>query len=454
VGPAACPGVVQRRQLLRGADDLRIRQPLSVRGLHRSGDVSAAHPASVRCACEHSWKRGEHRLLPACGDGSVMAIGHSKLRIASVLPVVCLASWAGACCSSNGSTDGGVQETRVEDGAGPEAGIEEAGPPEDAVQDAVDIAAELPADGADIQAAPACGLLGVGCPAGFECTAQTVHAIGNGIDAWCYSAAEESVFVPAGPAWLGCNTDKSELCFSWSSWPKQAKFNPHAFAIMQFPVTIAEYQTCFDAGFPGCDAATGPGTVLDARNWTTPDNAVVVSWLQARAYCEWTAERLNAAWRLCSEIEWDKAMHGGCETLGGQAATDDVYCAQEGRLWPWGNAQPSCDLMFIGGVCPGPPNPFVEPDPVGTRRGSASAYGAMDALNFDPNWVQDCVVEQQSKLPPDGSADESSCKGQPDAETARIVRGPGGHYYFPSAFGRTWKRASDQAGTIRCCRDM
>jgi formylglycine-generating enzyme required for sulfatase activity len=414
----------------------------------------AEYGAPAALVLTRRWKRRGRRLPPACGDESVMGIGRATLGFALISAFVSVACWGGGCNASNGAADSVVPETQVEAGAGPEAGIEEAGSHEDAAQDAVDIATDLSADGADIQAAPACGLLGVGCPSGFECTAQTVHAIANGIDAWCYSAAEEAVFVPAGPAWLGCNRAKSELCGGWSSWPLQARFNPDAFAIRQFPVTIAEYQDCFDAGFPGCDAATGPGTFLAAKNWTTPDNAVVVSWLQARAYCEWTAERLDAPWRLCSEVEWDKAMHGGCETLGAEAIADEGYCALEGRLWPWGNAQPLCDLMFDGALCPGPPNPFVEPDPVGTRRGSASAYGAMDALNFEPNWVQDCVVEWMSEVPADGSPDESSCKGRQPSETTRRVRGAGGAYYFPSAFGRRWERASDQAGTIRCCRDM
>ncbi|MCG3173611.1 MAG: Serine/threonine-protein kinase pkn1 [Myxococcota bacterium] len=99
-----------------------------------------------------------------------------------------------------------------------------------------------------------------------------------------------------------------------------------AFYIDWHEVTVDEYRACVDAG-----RCTKPGDVSSNRacNWGSeregshPVNCV--DWEQARKYCEWRGKRLPA------EAEWEKAARG-----------------TDGRLYPWGEQPPSCDLVVWG----------------------------------------------------------------------------------------------------------
>ncbi len=93
-------------------------------------------------------------------------------------------------------------------------------------------------------------------------------------------------------------------------------------------VTVAQYRRCVDTGAcaaPISGQACGPS---DFCNWGVkgrdrhPVNGV--TWLQARAYCTWAGKRLP------TESEWEKAARG-----------------TDGRLYPWGNEQPSCERVVM-----------------------------------------------------------------------------------------------------------
>ncbi len=112
------------------------------------------------------------------------------------------------------------------------------------------------------------------------------------------------------------------------------------YAIDLFEVTVAQYAACVDAG--GCTVPqmvwSGNSAHRRLYNWTSQDDRSNhpingVSWLQAKAYCEWLGKRLP------TEAEWERAARGGCGQL------DPAKCLAEARNFPWGNEPPDCSRV-------------------------------------------------------------------------------------------------------------
>jgi formylglycine-generating enzyme required for sulfatase activity len=82
-------------------------------------------------------------------------------------------------------------------------------------------------------------------------------------------------------------------------------------------VTVAAYAACVEAG--ACALPKQAGSVL---NYPTKRDHPVndVSWPKARAYCRWAGKDLP------TEAQWEWAATGG-----------------DGRKWPWGDEEPTCE---------------------------------------------------------------------------------------------------------------
>jgi len=167
------------------------------------------------------------------------------------------------------------------------------------------------------------------------------------------------------------------------------------FCIDKTEVTVAAYSKCVAAGH--CERA--PLTVNaswigddEARLWSQfcngdradranhPINCV--DWNAASAYCRWIGARLP------SDAEWDRAARG-----------------DDGRTYPWGNAEPSPKLLnACGGECvalsnriggPGLTALYAGDDgapataPVGSYPAGASPYGVLDLMGNVEEWVED-----------------------------------------------------------------
>jgi formylglycine-generating enzyme required for sulfatase activity len=133
-----------------------------------------------------------------------------------------------------------------------------------------------------------------------------------------------------------------------------------AFHIDATEVTQAAYGKCVDAGTcaaPTCKKGRDAGWDPVARSRYP---VVCVDWSEARAFCAFVGKRLP------TEAEWEKAARGA-----------------EGAIYPWGNAEPTCELANYADCDKG------GPEPVGSYPKNRSPYGALDMAGNVWEWVAD-----------------------------------------------------------------
>jgi len=166
------------------------------------------------------------------------------------------------------------------------------------------------------------------------------------------------VYVPAGEFVMGSASTDPEA--------DDDERPPHtvyldAYWIGQTEVTNAQYAQCEQAGLCRPPARTGSSTrgyyYGNARYDHYP--VISVSWSDAETYCRW------AGGRLPTEAEWEKAARG-----------------TDGRVYPWGNALTTSDLLNFddsGG----------DTTAVGSYPAGASPYGTLDMAGNVWEWVAD-----------------------------------------------------------------
>lgn len=189
-------------------------------------------------------------------------------------------------------------------------------------------------------------------------------------------ALPEMVEIPAGEFLMGMDyPDNDESIEDYTNEEPQKLIFVSAFAIDRYEVTVAQYRACVDANRCTPPVETYERLFPD-QNWGGPgrDHHPVnsVTWDQAHAYCEWAGKRLP------TEAEFEKAARG-----------------TDGRTYPWGTAEPSCDLAVIK---LGLPNFYSEKlygcgekttAPVGSKPEGASPYGVQDMAGNVSEWTSD-----------------------------------------------------------------
>ena len=155
------------------------------------------------------------------------------------------------------------------------------------------------------------------------------------------------VYVPEGEFLMGSADSDPDAT---SAEKPQHTVYLDAFWIDQTEVTSAMYSKCVASGKckpPWCRA--GPEFAQDP--------AGCLDWFNAKAYCEWVGRRLP------TEAEWEKAARG-----------------TDGRLYPWGNEPPTCEVAMMndgsGYACGETDGTAVAH--VGSRPKGASPCGALD----------------------------------------------------------------------------
>ena len=124
------------------------------------------------------------------------------------------------------------------------------------------------------------------------------------------------------------------------------------------------YATCVGAAAcspPHLTSAASPGGLGRRSYFTNPKFAnhpvTDIDWNQARDYCRWVGRRLP------TEAEWEKAARG-----------------VDGRKYPWGKPNPTCDVANHG-ACGG------ETVEVTWGDLGASPYGALNMSGNVREWV-------------------------------------------------------------------
>jgi formylglycine-generating enzyme required for sulfatase activity len=195
------------------------------------------------------------------------------------------------------------------------------------------------------------------------------------------------VYVPPGTFWMGCSVSHSE-----NECPSHEVYLD-GFYIDTTEVTAGAYKACVDTGSCAYEGSTTDET--RTYNNGKDDHPINhVSYSDAQTYCEWLGKRLP------TEAEWEKAAGG-----------------TDGRKYPWGNEEPTCDLAWFS-------NCLGDTQSVGSLSAGASPYGAMDMAGNVYEWTVDWYSsDYYEQTPAEGWVNPEG----PVSGNSRVLRG--GSFY-------------------------
>ncbi len=267
------------------------------------------------------------------------------------------------------------------------------------------------------------------------CGGRCGHCVG-GNSCWngtcgCEPHCPAMVFVDAGPFWMGCHDASVGWCEP-TEYPYH-EVNVPAFFIDVFEVTVAQYRECVVAA-----VCSEPGSPPAEANWGVPGKdqhpVWALSWVQADQYCSWAGKR------LCTEAEWEKAARG-----------------TDGRFYPWGNRDPSCELAVMAvesaGVVLSDGCGTGSTFEVGSLPAGQSPYGVMDMAGNVNEHVEDGFHDTYLGAPSDGSAWEpgpASVNGTVRVYRGGDIRDVGAGVSVPMRYG-AYENLPCAAGA-RCCK--
>lgn len=237
---------------------------------------------------------------------------------------------------------------------------------------------------------------------------------------------------PDGTPMLACDAGPDEMsCVPGGAFIRGADEGPdnarpqaeiwlQTFWIDHNEVTYAQYKACEKAG--ECPKS-GP-QYLDFDRPQQPFNGG--SWFDARAYCEAQGKRLP------TESEWEKAARG-----------------TDGRSYPWGEDEPTCELAIIktaelGRGC-GVLKKGKKPETgrvweIGSR--APTQYGLFDMAGNSFEWVNDWYSSSYAECGDAcfGVNPRGPCEGEDECTTHKhkVVRG--GSWYWGADRALTYFR--------------
>ncbi len=239
-----------------------------------------------------------------------------------------------------------------------------------------------------------------------------------------------SLFVRGSPS----SSDSAQM-FPANEQPQQEIFID-SFFIDKLEVTVAQYKACVDQGNcePYPEDQQEEGCNWPANRDTHPMNCV--TWREASAYCE----SLDGG-RLPTEAQWEKAARG-----------------TDGRLYPWGGAQATCEMAVINlsgdQTSQSPPEQggdrsvwgcgTMSTMEVGGRQAGQSPYGVQDMAGNVGEWVEDWYqADYYARAAPSSPPGPTSGECPPGLEgECKVWRG--GSYNYLSTNVRTTVRLGFQ----------
>lgn len=200
----------------------------------------------------------------------------------------------------------------------------------------------------------------------------------------------EFVYVPAGDFIMG--RDRPE---GGDNTPAHT-VTLSGFWIHQAEVTNQQYAACVAAGIcsPPASYTRIPYWYADPAQANAPVTGV--TWEQAAAYCDWIDARLP------SEAEWEKSAHG-------PAVVGDAQ-----KTFPWGDQDPTCDLLNFNN-CLEP----AQPELVRSYPAGISPFKLLDTSGNAFEWVHDWYDDDYYPISP--LVDPTG----PETGSLRVYRGGG-----------------------------
>ena len=194
------------------------------------------------------------------------------------------------------------------------------------------------------------------------------------------------VQVPGGRFFMGCNEKVDKECNDDEKPGRTVSVK--TFFIDRTEVTVEAYTECVKAGecsdyhLTGIEWKDVPG--WNDKLFTKSEHCNLgkrgrkkhpincVDWNQASEFCAWKGKRLP------TEAEWEKAARG-----------------TDGRKYPWGNQQVTCDYAILndGGDGCG----RISTWPVGSKPAGKSPYGALDMVGNVWEWTDSWLDESERK---------------------------------------------------------
>ncbi len=241
------------------------------------------------------------------------------------------------------------------------------------------------------------------------------------------------VYLPAGEFLMGSADDDSQAA---PGEKPQHRLYQGAFWVGRYPVTNLQYKAFVDAADYPPPAHWLKGTLRKQVVFPETDRdhpVVYVSWEDALAYCEWLSTMTGRPYRLPTEAEWEKSARGS-----------------DGRLYPWGNEQPTnhrCNFgKHVGQTTPVGTYSVTAKGPPGLTEGGDSPFGCADLAGNVWEWTNS-LFWPYPYHPGDGRED-------PTAAGDRVLRG-GAWVSSPDSV-RSAKRLNDDpssryyTGGFRC----
>ncbi len=165
------------------------------------------------------------------------------------------------------------------------------------------------------------------------------------------------VYVPGGQFTLGTNEDLEGFREEWQQWWKpEHTVKLGGFWIGKYPVTREQYEKFLTA-----TGHSQPAYWNEERFTGSKQPVVGVSWLDAKAYCDW------AGLVLPTEAQWEAAARG-----------------MDRRLYPWGEEAPTAEHADFDKTYQ-----TDQPDPVGSHPHGAGPFGVEDQAGCVWEWCAD-----------------------------------------------------------------